>query len=72
MHFLVLYGIGDKLFLAPLVKERVHRVLDVGTGTGIWAMEMGEMFPGAEVRGCDLSPVQPTWSDRASQIMPRV
>ena len=28
-------GIGDKLFLAPIEGEKVHRVLDIGTGTGI-------------------------------------
>jgi methylase of polypeptide subunit release factors len=28
-------GIGDKLFLAPLDADKLHRVLDIGTGTGI-------------------------------------
>ena len=61
MHELIKDGIGEKLYLAPLDKKRLHRVLDVGTGTGTWATEMGELFPAAEVRGCDLSPVQPSW-----------
>lgn len=30
---------------------KVGRVLDVGTGTGIWAMEFGEEHPESEVRG---------------------
>lgn len=34
---------------------------DLGTGTGIWAMEMGDKFPSATVLGVDLSPIQPTW-----------
>lgn len=39
-----------------------RRILDIGTGTGIWAMEMAEDFPGAEIVGTDLSPIQPNWA----------
>ncbi|KAF6804185.1 methyltransferase [Colletotrichum sojae] len=53
--------IGDKLYTAPLEKDRVHSILDIGTGTGIWAMEMGDEFPNAQVFGIDLSPMQPGW-----------
>lgn len=42
-------GIEDQLFLAPLSAERTHRILDLGTGTGTWAMEMAHRFPAAEV-----------------------
>ncbi|KAF6807959.1 methyltransferase [Colletotrichum musicola] len=49
------------LFTAPLEADKVHTILDIGTGTGIWAMEMGDMFPNAEVFGIDLSPMQPGW-----------
>jgi SAM-dependent methyltransferase len=34
-------------------------VLDVGTGTGIWALEFAEQNPDAKVIGCDLSAIQP-------------
>ena len=30
----------DRLFKAPL--ENLQRILDIGCGTGIWAIEMGE------------------------------
>lgn len=35
-------------------------ILDIGTGTGQWAIEMGDEFPDAEVQGTDLSPIQPS------------
>ncbi|OLN87734.1 Phosphoethanolamine N-methyltransferase 3-like protein 2 [Colletotrichum chlorophyti] len=47
--------------MAPLEKDNVHRVLDIGTGTGIWAIEMAEIFHNAEVTGIDLSGTQPSW-----------
>lgn len=36
-------------------------ILDIGTGTGMWAIETGDMFPSAEVIGTDLSPIQLEW-----------
>ncbi|KAG6071169.1 hypothetical protein E4U16_006306, partial [Claviceps sp. LM84 group G4] len=51
----------DQLFLAPLEKNKIHRVLDVGTGSGIWAIEFADRFPNASVIGTDLSPCQPQW-----------
>ncbi|PSN62667.1 S-adenosyl-L-methionine-dependent methyltransferase [Corynespora cassiicola Philippines] len=46
-------------FFAPLKDPK--RILDIGTGTGKWAIEMGNTFPNAEVTGTDLSPIQPEW-----------
>jgi len=37
-HHAQTLAIGGKLFLAPLKTDKVQTVLDVGTGTGIWAM----------------------------------
>ncbi|KAL8651681.1 MAG: hypothetical protein Q9226_004600 [Calogaya cf. arnoldii] len=52
-------ALNNKLHLAPV--HNPERILDVGTGTGIWAIEMAELFPDAQVVGTDLSPIQPTW-----------
>lgn len=51
-----------KLFTAPVPKDKVlHRVLDVGTGTGIWAIDFADDHPESVVLGIDLSPIQPTF-----------
>jgi hypothetical protein len=34
-HGLMTKAIGDKLFLAPVNTDKLQRVLDIGTGTGI-------------------------------------
>ena len=60
MHQLLRITMRNQLFFAPIgVKD--PKVLDVGTGTGIWAIEMGDEYPDAEIIGTDLSPTQPTW-----------
>ncbi len=40
-------------YVAPI--ERPARILDVGTGTGRWARELAQEFPGAEVIGLDVN-----------------
>jgi len=59
VHHMTKKALGDKLYLAPF--HDFKRVLDIGTGTGSWAIEMGDAFPHTEFLGNDLSPVQPTW-----------
>ncbi|KAF9873065.1 hypothetical protein CkaCkLH20_09575 [Colletotrichum karsti] len=59
-HFWITELFDDKLTLAP-IGDSPQRVLDLGTGTGIWAMEFADLFPSAEVIGIDLSPTQPAW-----------
>ncbi|TEA19368.1 Secondary metabolism regulator LAE1 [Colletotrichum sidae] len=60
-HHLFLITLDNKLGLAPPndADSSVKRVLDVGTGTGIWATDFGEDHPEAEVIGFDLSPSMP-------------
>ncbi|KAH9908964.1 S-adenosyl-L-methionine-dependent methyltransferase [Xylariomycetidae sp. FL2044] len=61
IHYLLTVCLDGRLYLAPLEKEKVHKVLDVGTGTGIWAIDFADEFPDAEITGTDISPIQPGW-----------
>jgi len=58
-HAMCVNVMDGKLHCAPL--ENPQKVVDIGTGTGIWAIDMGDEFPEADVVGIDLSPIQPTW-----------
>lgn len=51
--------LDGKLHICPL--DNPQEVLDLGTGTGIWAIDMADEYPSCQVIGTDLSPVQPTW-----------
>ncbi|KAF7194911.1 Secondary metabolism regulator LAE1 [Pseudocercospora fuligena] len=58
-HGIFTLRIDGKLHLAP-VKDPA-RILDIGTGTGIWAIEAADKYENAEVYANDLSPIQPKW-----------
>lgn len=78
MHHLFKLLSGGDLYRAPLTPhlgnenglDHQHqtetpcptRILDIGTGTGDWALDMAEDFPDAEILGTDLSPIQPNWA----------
>ncbi|APA16307.1 hypothetical protein sscle_16g110770 [Sclerotinia sclerotiorum 1980 UF-70] len=59
LHHVFNLVLDGKLYLAPI--EDPQRVLDVGTGTGIWAIDFADQYPSSHVVGCDLSPIQPGW-----------
>ncbi|OAL30015.1 hypothetical protein AYO22_01921 [Fonsecaea multimorphosa] len=56
-HFLATFD--GRAHFAPGA-DTAQRVLDVGTGTGIWAIQYADAHPAAQVIGVDLSPIQPT------------
>lgn len=59
-HHIFMLTLEGKLFLAPIGSDP-QRVLDLGTGTGIWAIDFADQFPSAAVTATDLSPIQPTF-----------
>ena len=52
--------LGGGLHLSP-IDSHPQKILDVGTGSGIWAMQTADAYPSAEVIAFDISPVQPSW-----------
>ncbi|KAK6223057.1 methyltransferase domain-containing protein [Colletotrichum tabaci] len=58
-HHLCTLTFDEKLFLCPAGQDKpLCRVLDAGTGTGIWAMDFADVHPETLVTGVDLSPIQ--------------
>nr|XP_036583470.1 methyltransferase domain-containing protein [Colletotrichum truncatum]KAF6792513.1 methyltransferase domain-containing protein [Colletotrichum truncatum] len=60
-HALCLMTLRNALGRAPPAApgSNAKRVLDIGTGSGLWAIDFGEEHPETAVYGVDLSPVQP-------------
>ena len=52
-HYMLRYALQG-LYAAPL--KNPTTILDVGTGTGRWAMDMAQTFPHAKVIGLDVNP----------------
>ncbi|KAI1323971.1 S-adenosyl-L-methionine-dependent methyltransferase [Xylariaceae sp. FL0255] len=59
-HHCLTLILDNQLYLAP-IKDGAIKVLDIGCGTGIWAIDFADMNPESEVIGTDVSPSQPEW-----------
>ncbi|KAM0360481.1 hypothetical protein ACHAP4_002560 [Fusarium culmorum] len=62
--------IDDVYIVTTLICMDTKAAVDIGTGTGIWAIEgveltktseFADQFPNASVIGTDLAPIQPSW-----------
>jgi SAM-dependent methyltransferase len=57
-HAIWKLSFNGHLHLSPVPDDAQH-ILDVGTGTGQWAIDYAKAHPSAQVLGTDLSPIQP-------------
>ncbi|KAH7378901.1 hypothetical protein BKA64DRAFT_765812 [Cadophora sp. MPI-SDFR-AT-0126] len=58
-HYIFNLSLDGKLFLAP-IGNNPQRILDIGIGTRIWAIDVADLYPSASVIATDLSPIQLT------------
>jgi SAM-dependent methyltransferase len=66
-HHVWSLSLKGELYFAPVKNPRA--ILDLGTGTGIWVIDVADHHPEAEVEGIDVSPIQPTWVPPNSQFI---
>ncbi|ODA76160.1 hypothetical protein RJ55_08443 [Drechmeria coniospora] len=59
-HAMMLELTGGHLFYAD-VGQHPQKIIDIGTGTGSWAIDVADVYPSASVIGTDLSAIQPKW-----------
>ncbi|KAK3332960.1 S-adenosyl-L-methionine-dependent methyltransferase [Cercophora scortea] len=60
-HIMMLELTEGEYFLAP-IDGGPKKIIDLGTGTGVWAIDIADKYPNARVTGVDLSPIQPAWA----------
>ncbi|KAH8692975.1 S-adenosyl-L-methionine-dependent methyltransferase [Talaromyces proteolyticus] len=60
LHHIYSLAQGGRLHIAPI--SNPQRALDMGTGTGIWALDFADEYPETEVMGVDVTPIQPQWA----------
>ncbi|KAL7269809.1 hypothetical protein RUND412_007507 [Rhizina undulata] len=60
-HNCFLIARRGELFACPLGQQSLPQgILNVGTGTGIWVMDIADRLPSTQVIAVNLSPIQPT------------
>lgn len=43
LHMMMVKATGEKLFLTPIEEDKIHRILDIGTGTGICKLRLSRL-----------------------------
>jgi Methyltransferase domain len=51
---------NPELIGKPADNDKMLMIVDIGTGSGLWAIDVADQYPNARVIGTDISPTQPT------------
>lgn len=51
---------NPELIGTPTDNTEMLMIVDIGTGSGLWVMDVADQYPNAQVIGTDISPTQPT------------
>lgn len=57
LHVAYTLHFNGRLFHAPINPDGDFHAVDIGTGTGIWAVDFADQYPNATVEGWDISPM---------------
>lgn len=69
VHHVYYRALNDRLFLAPIEPNGL-RILDIGTGTGLWPIDLADLYPGATIFGNDLVRFSQRWYLQTSSLHP--
>ncbi|CCC05686.1 hypothetical protein SMACR_09804 [Sordaria macrospora] len=70
-HHLANLLFDGELYTAPITDEPKNAI-DIGTGTGLWAIDFADKFPECNVISTDISPIQPSWLSGAAKDWPEI
>lgn len=68
LHAMMLEATDGRRFFAP-ISDHPLKILDLGTGTGTWAIDVAEMYPSANVLGIGM--LLPSIDSSASCLVAR-
>ena len=69
MHHMMLVLLDDKYYVSPIPEASLGCVVDVGTGSGLWAEGMAERLPNTTVVGIDTAPHQRPINPNCSYVL---